>query len=484
MTTAETTQTTEAPLNLETEFELLKPSAIAPHKKNPRKALGDIGELADSMKGGAGVIEPLIVTPSKAKDKYTLIAGHRRLAAAKKAGLKLVPCIVRYDLEGDDRAQLEVMLTENLHRVDFNVVEEGDAYQTLLEFDDVDIKSLAARTGHKPTTIRGRIKLAQAPEPLQQKLIAKQVTIEDALALVEFANDQTVYDRLALLLGSPNFQFSLQQAREDRKWERDEVKIAKDLTAQGVRIIADTDELDEEEHASDGAFEWIEFEDDTETPIPDGAERAACTVKGVPGGHIMYFKRAVEKDETGAPIKPKPEPKEETPAQIAAREAKERDAKLTDDLATAATVRRRHLASVAAEHDEDLALKCLRGDVLDAVSRGNAYGHRAMFEMLGVPPFTKDDDENDLAEVERHVNKMSLEQLAVSTFLLRRASVEKQLETPYQWQRTETISAFAQWHEDLTEMFGYEYSDVELELLAAQQKAIRAEKAAGDESTE
>ncbi|WP_052083163.1 ParB/RepB/Spo0J family partition protein [Rhodococcoides fascians] len=479
-----TTDATDAPETGATpQFELLKPSAIAPHKKNPRKALGDLGELADSMKGGAGVIEPLIVTPAKAAGKYTLIAGHRRHAAAKKAGLKLVPCIVRFDLEGDDRAQLEVMLTENLHRSDLNAIEEGTAYQTLLEFDGVDVKTLAARTGHKQATIRGRVKLASAPEPLQQKLIAKQVSIEDALALTEFADDQTVYDRIALHLGSPNFAHALESARADRKWERDEKKIAGGLGVMGARVVADYDELADEEDAADNAFEWVEIED--ETDIPEGAERAAFTNRHAEGGYQLFYKQAVEKDETGAPVKPTPEPKQETPEEAAAREAKAADAKLTDDLAIAAIVRRRHLASVAAEHDEDLALKCLRLQMMDYVDRFNSpYYGSAMAELLGMPPTTNDKDEIDLDVVERHVNKMSLEQLAVNVYLVDHANEDNHLKTLHMWRRTDPYDDLLAYQNELTTLFGYEWSDVEARLLEERDKAIAAEQAADDGESE
>ncbi|WP_327213089.1 ParB/RepB/Spo0J family partition protein, partial [Rhodococcus sp. Leaf278] len=401
-----------------------------------------------------------------------LIAGHRRHAAAKKAVLKTVPCIVRFDLAGDDRAQLEVMLTENLHRSDLNVVEEGNAYQSLLEFDDVDLKGLATRTGHKQKTIRDRIKLANAPQTLRDRLVARQVTIEDALALTEFADDQAVYDRLALFLGTSNFAFNLEHARKQREWVKREAKLVKELTDKGVRVVTN-EELDEEVAvASEKAetdptvetFEWYEIDDEDE--VPEGAERAAMPDRASDDGVLWFYKHVYS---GGAEVAGKPEPKAETAAQVQAREERDRKVKLDEDLRTAATVRRRFLAKAASESDGDLAVRCLRLYVMDRSTR-SGYTKSAAMELLGVPPMTKDDDANDHAEIERHVNKMTLPQLAVSAYLLDNVMQEDHLANSFQWQR-DPYPALEAWHHDLIEVFGYEYSDVEQGLLTARDAA-------------
>jgi ParB family chromosome partitioning protein len=468
------TTTPTAPEARETTLEHLRPTAIVPHPKNPRTDLGDVTELAESIKG-QGVLEPLIVTPAKAKGKYTLIAGHRRHAAAKKAVLKTVPCIVRFDLAGDDRAQLEVMLTENLHRSDLNVVEEGNAYQSLLEFDDVDLKGLASRTGHKQKTIKDRIKLANAPQSVRDKLVARQVTIEDALALTEFADDQPVYDRLALFLGTPNFAFNVEEARKQRDWLKREAKIAKELTDKGIRVATDAELSEEVEVATDKAetdptvetFEWYEIDD--ESVVPEGAERAALLDRNKADGITWVYKHVYSETDLESSAAPGAT-KAETPAQAKAREERDRKAKLDEDLRTAATVRRRHLAKAAADADTDLGVRCLRLSIMDSATGSNSFVKSVALEMLGVPPMTKDDDENDHAEIERHVNKMTLPQLAVSVYLLENALQERNLTMAYQWER-EPYPALDAWHHDLTEVFGYEYSDVEQGLLTARAAA-------------
>lgn len=466
-----------------TQLEELKPSVITAHPKNPRKALGDIAELAASIKG-EGVIEPLIVTPAKGKGKYTLIAGHRRHAAAKKAGLKSVPCLIRFDLEGDDRAQLEVMLTENLHRSDLNAIEEGSAYQTLLEFDDVDIKGLASRTGHNQKTIRDRIKLANSPESLQRKIIARQVTLEEALALAEFADDQQTYDRLALHLGSRDFQVNLQRAREARMWEKRQARITKQLADRNIRVTTN-DELSQEESDSND-IEWIELEEDER--IPEGVEVAAVLNENAHEGYILHYKHKFPLDAEGAPdraVVPQPKP-EETPEQIEAREQREREKALDADLRTAATVRRRYLAGVAADHDEDLALKALRQLVMQSYATrvGNPYYASAARELVGVPPLTKDnDDEYETVQVTQHVNKMSIEQLAVTLWLLDHVAEEYHMARSRGW--TMPTVDLTPWQQELTDL-GYEYSTVELSMLEVSDvdAAEPAESAAAEDAAD
>ena len=97
----------------------IKTSKIYPHKDNPRKDVGDVTELSESVKH-SGILQNLTVVPRTA-DTYTVIIGHRRLAAAKLAGLKTVPCAI---VLMDYREQLSTMLAENMQRSDLTVFEQ------------------------------------------------------------------------------------------------------------------------------------------------------------------------------------------------------------------------------------------------------------------------------------------------------------------------------------------------------------------------
>lgn len=112
------------------QIKLINTSLIDPHPDNPRKNIGDVSDLAASVKAN-GLLSPLSVVPNG--KRYRVIAGHRRLAACKQAGTGAVPCFV---LDLDPLQQLEAMVTENCQREQLTVLEEADAIQGMLDLAD------------------------------------------------------------------------------------------------------------------------------------------------------------------------------------------------------------------------------------------------------------------------------------------------------------------------------------------------------------
>lgn len=155
-----------------TTFERIKVDRIAPHARNVRHDLGDLDELADSIKG-MGVLQPLIVAPvpvdageqrqaaTLLPQRYIVIAGHRRLAAAAKAGVDSVPCLVRDDLDTQAKV-ITAMVAENVMRADLTVMEEADAYAQL-ELLGVKEAGIAKATGRSRATVHQRLLLASLP---------------------------------------------------------------------------------------------------------------------------------------------------------------------------------------------------------------------------------------------------------------------------------------------------------------------------------
>ncbi|GAA2022361.1 ParB/RepB/Spo0J family partition protein [Pseudokineococcus marinus] len=200
-------------------FAVLPVKQLVPHAKNVRVEVGDVSELAASIKA-QGVLQPLVVAPAaKKKDRWVVIAGHRRLAGAKVARLTEVPCVVRDDLT-EEADQLQAMLVENGHRVDLTPVEEGDAYRALTLDYGVPLKDLAARVGRSQQMVRGRITLATSPESVRTRVIAGQVPLEQAIALAEFEDDDVVRTSLESALGTPSWAWALQVAKDRRVAQR------------------------------------------------------------------------------------------------------------------------------------------------------------------------------------------------------------------------------------------------------------------------
>jgi ParB/RepB/Spo0J family partition protein len=221
----------------------LAPKEIKEHPDNPRQVVTADEELVDSVRA-VGVLEPLVVAPphsgiparSMHGATWVLIAGHRRLAAAKAAGLDTVPAIARTDLTSR-AAQVEAMLVENLHRADLTPVEEGDAYQLLLDLPGSTQASVARQVGQPVKRIRERIKLAKLSEQVRAKLQTHQVTIADALAIGEFDDDAKTQKDLLARVGDTNFDWAVSRARADRQLRADTATATEQLAAAGVKVL-------------------------------------------------------------------------------------------------------------------------------------------------------------------------------------------------------------------------------------------------------
>lgn len=144
---------------------------IHPHPDNPRKDLGDITELTESIRKN-GIMQNLSVIPMEDKeDEYMLVIGHRRCAAAKAAGLKEVPCRIINDLEYKE--QLAVMLEENMQRNDLTIIEQADCFQMMLDLGE-DIETLEKKTGFSKQTIKHRVEIAK----LDKKILREKAENE------------------------------------------------------------------------------------------------------------------------------------------------------------------------------------------------------------------------------------------------------------------------------------------------------------------
>lgn len=158
----------------------LKISQVEPNREQPRKIFDEEGleELADSIRQ-FGVIQPLIV-----QDKgsyYEIVAGERRWRAAREAGLKEVPVIIR-DLS--DQEKMEISLIENIQREDLNPIEEAKAYKRLLDEFGLKQDDLAKRVSKSRTAVTNSMRLLKLCEEVQQMVIEGKLTNGHARCLI------------------------------------------------------------------------------------------------------------------------------------------------------------------------------------------------------------------------------------------------------------------------------------------------------------
>lgn len=176
----------------------LKITDIEPNKDQPRKNFDEdaLSELSDSIKK-YGVIEPVVVV--KKNKHYEIIAGERRWRAARLAGLKEIPVIIR---DYDFQQQVEIALIENLQRENLNPIEEAHAYQRLIDEFDLKQDEVAEKVSKGRTTITNSLRLLKLCEKVQQMLINEMISTGHARSLiaiedpdVQYETAMTVFDR-------------------------------------------------------------------------------------------------------------------------------------------------------------------------------------------------------------------------------------------------------------------------------------------------
>lgn len=171
---------------------------IFPHPDNPRKDLGDLSELAESIKA-RGIMQNLTVVP-KGEGEYTVIIGHRRLSAARMAGLSSVPCVIA---NLSEREQLGTMLLENMQRSDLTVYEQAKGFQLMISLGE-SVSTIAEKTGMSETTVRRRVKMAELDSETLKEVSSRQLSLSDFDALAKIDDIETRNDILKDI-GTNNF---------------------------------------------------------------------------------------------------------------------------------------------------------------------------------------------------------------------------------------------------------------------------------------
>lgn len=191
---------------------IVKITKVEPNREQPRKNFDEdaLQELSDSIKQ-FGLLQPILVQDRK--DHYEIIAGERRWRAAKLAGLKEVPVIIRNYTEQEI---VEIALIENIQREDLNPIEEAQAYKRLLTEFNLKQDEVAERVSKSRTAVTNSIRLLKLSDDVQQMVIDEMISTGHARALLAIEN--------------PEEQYSLAQKIFDEKLSvRDVEKLVKNI---------------------------------------------------------------------------------------------------------------------------------------------------------------------------------------------------------------------------------------------------------------
>ncbi len=160
---------------------------IVPNPKQPRRTFveAELEELADSIRA-KGVIMPILVRPDPSQpEMFEIIAGERRWRAARRAGLAVIPAVVR---EMDDRETLEIAIIENVQRSDLNAVEEAEAYKALIDRFGRTQDSVAAQVGKSREHVSNTMRLLALPDDVREHVREGRLTAGHGRALLKTAD--------------------------------------------------------------------------------------------------------------------------------------------------------------------------------------------------------------------------------------------------------------------------------------------------------
>ena len=210
------------------ELTMLPVADIYPHPDNPRKDVGDVTELADSI-AKRGILQNLTVMPGHwmpdgewSEDGYTTLIGHRRTAAAKLAGIESAPCRIVTGLTKNE--QISMMLEENMQRNDLTIYEQAESFQLMLDLGDT-VESLSEKTGFAKSTIYHRLNLAKLDHDVikeKENDESFQMSLKDMYELEKIDDVKERNRILSKATSSSNLKYEVERTVKER--ERKKVK--------------------------------------------------------------------------------------------------------------------------------------------------------------------------------------------------------------------------------------------------------------------
>lgn len=370
----------EAETGAKANIVMLPIDVLHPHPDNPRKDVGDVTELADSIKAN-GVLQNLTVVPYFSpvhkrvmEGLYTVIIGHRRLAAAKKAGLNELPCVI---VEMSEKEQLSTMLTENMQRVDLTVYEQAQGFQMMLDMGST-VEEIAEKSGFSKTTVRRRVKMMELDQKTLKEVSERQLSLSDFDKLAQVESIKT-RNKILQDIGTFNFDNAVTRAIREEHRKKVMPDAKKQAAALGVKQIPDSDRYS------------VKYEQFKHIDLCSWKPEDGLGVKDTDGvfysfdnwGNLYFYRK-----------KKKAAPEKKSKAQIAREKAiADAHAAVKEESAIAFELRQKFVQSLSVTHKNSSLF--LRGAAIGIVASTVLYkivDRRALLKLLGVDPDGKWDE--------------------------------------------------------------------------------------------
>lgn len=252
---------------------------IDPHPENPRKNLGNLTELAESIKAN-GIMQNLTVVP-KDDGRYMAVIGHRRLAAAKLAGIKTVPCAV---VDMDRKTQLSTMLLENMQRSELSYIEQADGFQLMLDLGET-VESISEMSGFSKDTVKHRLEIAKLDK---DNILDSDLTLED-FTYLEKISDVNIRNKLIKENRHGYIKYAVDRELQDIEKQKKKRQWIDYLKSKGIRPIPEEELRDAWKiYNSIKSFSYSDVKPE-ELELPDGTSPNETFYKFEAWGNWIYF---------------------------------------------------------------------------------------------------------------------------------------------------------------------------------------------------
>ena len=259
-------------------IKMIEVSKIHPHPHNPRKEIGNITELAESIKQN-GVLQNLTVVPKGPDDEteYTAVIGHRRLAASILAGLTKVPCVIA---DMSEKEQIATMLLENMQRSDLTVFEQALGFQMMLDLGET-VSDISTKTGFSESTVRRRTKLLELDQDKLKASTERGGMITDYIEL-EKIKDIELRNSVLDKIGTSDFNWKLQEAINKEKRKDNEAIIISELEKFATQV----------ENSSGLQYQKVYYtSNDEKVEVPDDVDSVEYFFIASEYGSITLYKK-------------------------------------------------------------------------------------------------------------------------------------------------------------------------------------------------
>ncbi len=419
---------------------------IHPHYQNPRSDLGDLSELAESIKIN-GILQNLTVVPwfssitgagaddPKQQEEmgYVVVIGHRRLAASKLAGLKEVPCVIS---NMDRKTQLGTMLLENMQRNDLTIYEQAQGFQMMMDLGET-VGNISETTGFSESTVRRRVKLLELDKDKFKAAANRGASIMDYAELEKIENID-LKNSVLEKIGTPNFRYDLKTAIEKEANERLMITIIQELE----KFAIETD------NSKDLQYVLTYYPSrNPEVNRPDDAdEEFYFFVANSNYGYVTLYKKRFASESGADKEKLQEERKRQEECRAALDEISKRAYQLRRDFVS-------EFSNTKAIKHIDILIEYSIRAMLEAYA---STEYEEFVEFIGLK--VEGDDELTFDDISEQVSAQSARHLLIAIYLTFDSERQSYYGWRNQYEENETLNQCY----DLLEKLGYQMSDEEL----------------------